>query len=53
MDGSIIGALIGMGFLTVVNIAVVSYSYGKMAQSVHDLSRRVLVLEGKNINKGG
>lgn len=45
MESSIIGALIGMAFLTVVNIAVVAFSYGKMTQKVDDLCRRVEKLE--------
>lgn len=45
MDGNIVGALVGIGFLTVVNVAVVSYSYGKMSQKVLDLCNRVKRLE--------
>lgn len=45
METTIVGSFIGVGFLTVVNVAVIAYSYGKMSQSVRDLSKRVERIE--------
>jgi len=45
MNGNVIGALIGIGFLTVVNIGTVSYLFGRLNQKVDDLCRRVSRLE--------
>jgi hypothetical protein len=52
MDSGIIGALIGIAFLTLVNIAVIAYTYGKITQTVAELCRRVLRLERIYNNKG-
>lgn len=45
MDSSIIGALIGIGFLTIVNVVTVAYLFGRLNQKVDDLCRRVSRLE--------
>lgn len=37
MTGEVLAALIGIGFLVMVNIAVVAFSYGKLSQKVSDL----------------
>lgn len=47
MDGSIIGSVIGVVFLTIVNVAVVSYTYGKLSQKVVELCRRVERMENR------
>ena len=51
MDSGIIGALMGIGFLTIVNVATVAYLFGKLNQKVDDLCGRVLRLE-KSQNRG-
>lgn len=54
MDGAIVGAIAGMVFLTVVNVSVVAYTYGKLTQKVIDLCDRVRRLEeNKNTARGG
>lgn len=37
MNGEVIAALIGIGFLVVVNIVVAAFGYGKLSQKVSDL----------------
>jgi len=45
MSDAIIGAVIGVGFLTVVNVVTVAFLFGKLNQKVDDLCRRVSRLE--------
>jgi len=45
MEGTIIGSLFGVAFLTIINVAAVAFSYGRITQKVRDLCRRVLRLE--------
>lgn len=47
MDSAIIGALMGIGFLTIVNVIVVAYTYGKLSQKVADFCKRVDRMESK------
>ncbi len=44
MDG-MIGAVFGMLGLTIINIAVISYQYGRLNQKVVDVAERVKRLE--------
>lgn len=53
MPQEIIGAVAGITFLTIVNIIVVAYSYGRTSQKVADLCRRVSRLESIINRKGG
>ena len=53
MDGTVIGALVGIGFLTTINVAVVAFTYGKLTQKVKDLCERVRRVETVLNNKGG
>lgn len=52
MDGSIIGALLGIAGLTMVNITVIAYTYGRMCQKVDDVCKRVDRLERRIFNGG-
>ena len=45
MSDAIVGALIGVSFLTIVNVMTVAYLFGKLNQKVDDLCRRVARLE--------
>jgi len=53
MEGTAIGALVGVGFLTIVNVAVVAYTYGKLTQKVKDLCDRMSRVEGIINSQGG
>lgn len=44
MDGQTIG-FVALGVLMCFNLTAVAYSYGKLTQSVKDISRRVGKLE--------
>ena len=44
VEGMLIG-FITVGFLMLVNIMIVSYTYGKLTQQVKDLDARVARLE--------
>ena len=48
MGDSIIGALIGIGGLTIVNVVTIAYLFGKLNQKVDDLRQRVTRLEKKS-----
>ena len=45
MDVGIWQTLMGLGSLSVINIALVAYSYGKLKQKVDNLCERVSRLE--------
>lgn len=50
-----IGTILGVVFMTLVNISVVAYNYGKLSQQVADLDRRIEMLEDvlvESINSG-
>lgn len=55
MDGAVVGALVGVGFLTVVNISAAAFFFGKLSQKLDDVCRRVSKLENKlnNYRPGG
>ena len=56
MDGVVVGAVVGITGLTIVNVAVVAFSYGRMTQKLKDLCQRVDKLEFKvngKISRGG
>lgn len=53
MDGNIIAALIAVGGLVLVNIGIGLFHYGRYAQTIKDLCRRVARLEACINNKGG
>ncbi len=44
-----IGALIGVGFLTIVNIATVAFLFGKLTQQVKGHEQRIRDLEKARI----
>lgn len=53
MDGMVIGAFIGVGVFTIVNVIVVAFSYGKLTQKVNDLCGRMERVEKLINSKGG
>ena len=49
----VIGALIGIAGLTVLNLAAIAFSYGRMTQQVSNLCDRVKRLEDIVFLQGG
>jgi len=43
---------IALGILIIINIVLVAFTYGKLSQSVKDLTRRTGAIEDKYVNNG-
>ncbi len=48
----IVGALIGIGMLTLINLVAIAYSYGRMTEKVSRLCTRMERVERKLWNGG-